>query len=99
MVIGSEVSYSDGSDVRYSSGSRSSGSPNGSQSSKGTVGVHSLTPSELQGADGKAQNLAASTAKGQTYQFTLPDGTKVWLNADLKNWSFHPVLMGLKKEM
>lgn len=28
--------------------------------------------------------LTASTARGQTYQFTLPDGTKVWLNADSK---------------
>jgi hypothetical protein len=28
--------------------------------------------------------LTAQTAKGQTYQFTLPDGTKVWLNADSK---------------
>jgi ferric-dicitrate binding protein FerR (iron transport regulator) len=28
--------------------------------------------------------LTATTAKGQTYQFTLPDGTKVWLNADSK---------------
>lgn len=26
--------------------------------------------------------LTASTNKGQTYSFTLPDGTKVWLNAD-----------------
>lgn len=66
VVIGSEFSYSDGSDVRYSSG------------------ASSLTPSELRGADGKAQILTASTAKGQTYQFTLPDGTKVWLNADSK---------------
>jgi transmembrane sensor len=39
---------------------------------------------ELQGADGKVQNLIAATAKGQTYQFTLSDGTKVWLNADSK---------------
>jgi len=84
VVIGSEVSYSDGSDVRYSSGSRSSGSLKGSQSSTGPVGVRSLTPTELQGADGEAQILTASTAKGQTYQFTLPDGTKVWLNADSK---------------
>lgn len=30
------------------------------------------------------QALTATTAKGQTYQFTLPDGTKVWLNADSK---------------
>ncbi|WP_276088060.1 FecR family protein [Pedobacter sp. JY14-1] len=28
--------------------------------------------------------LIATTARGQTYQFTLPDGTKVWLNADSK---------------
>lgn len=28
--------------------------------------------------------VTAETAKGQTYQFTLPDGTRVWLNADSK---------------
>jgi ferric-dicitrate binding protein FerR (iron transport regulator) len=28
--------------------------------------------------------LTASTPRGGTYQFTLPDGTKVWLNADSK---------------
>ena len=28
--------------------------------------------------------VTASTAKGQTYAFILPDGTKVWLNADSK---------------
>ncbi|WP_285054517.1 FecR family protein [Pedobacter ginsengisoli] len=32
----------------------------------------------------EVMELTASTAKGQTYQFTLPDGTKVWLNADSK---------------
>jgi ferric-dicitrate binding protein FerR (iron transport regulator) len=84
VVIGNEVSYSDGSDVRYSSGSRSSGSLKGSQRSTGPVGVRSLSPSELQGVDGKAQILTAATARGQMYQFTLPDGTKVWLNADSK---------------
>lgn len=30
------------------------------------------------------EQLTASTTKGQTYIFTLPDGTKVWLNADSK---------------
>lgn len=33
---------------------------------------------------GGGMTLTASTAKGQTYQFTLADGTKVWLNADSK---------------
>ena len=28
--------------------------------------------------------ITASTPRGGTYQFTLPDGTKVWLNADSK---------------
>lgn len=56
-----------GEGVKYSDGS--------------DVGAHALTPSELQGADGKAQILTAGTAKGQTYQFTLPDGSRVWLNA------------------
>ena len=32
----------------------------------------------------KSMMLTASTAKAQTYQFTLSDGTKVWLNSDSK---------------
>ncbi|WP_198139776.1 FecR family protein [Pedobacter sp. BAL39] len=32
----------------------------------------------------KEETLTATTTKGQTYTFTLPDGTKVWLNADSK---------------
>jgi ferric-dicitrate binding protein FerR (iron transport regulator) len=89
VVIGNVLKYSDGSDVRYPSGSSrgelgtgsSSGSLEGSQSNTGPVQVRSVSPSELQGADGTAQTLTANTAKGQTYQFTLPDGSKVWLNA------------------
>jgi transmembrane sensor len=34
--------------------------------------------------DGKVQTLTASTPRGGTYQVVLPDGTKVWLNADSK---------------
>ncbi|WP_316793009.1 FecR family protein [Pedobacter frigoris] len=34
--------------------------------------------------DKGTEDLTASTAKGQTYEFTLPDGTHVWLNADSK---------------
>ena len=37
-----------------------------------------------QGESGEVQTLIARTEKGQTYEFTLPDGTKVWLNADSK---------------
>jgi ferric-dicitrate binding protein FerR (iron transport regulator) len=76
VVVGGDLKYNDGSDVRYSSGTSSSGSLKGSQNSSGPVGVHSLTPNSMM--------LTASTARGQTYQFTLPDGTKVWLNADSK---------------
>jgi transmembrane sensor len=32
----------------------------------------------------RSVKMTAQTSKGQTYQFTLPDGTKVWLNADSK---------------
>ncbi len=31
-----------------------------------------------------AEQLTAATGRGQVYKFTLPDGTKVWLNADSK---------------
>jgi transmembrane sensor len=39
--------------------------------------------SNVNSAEGvkNAQMLVASTSKGQTYSFTLPDGSKVWLNA------------------
>lgn len=40
--------------------------------------------SDLKKSSENAVELTASTAKGQTYIFTLPDGTKVWLNADSK---------------
>jgi transmembrane sensor len=43
---------------------------------------------EVQGGsasrNGTAAMLAASTPRGGTYQITLADGTKVWLNADSK---------------
>jgi transmembrane sensor len=59
-----------GNELRYSDGSVVRDSSR----------VHSLATE--QGADGKVQNLIARTSRGQTYQFTLPDGTKVWLNAE-----------------
>lgn len=63
-----------GGEVKYSDGS----------DVRYSSGAQSPTPVELQGPQGKAQHLIAGTARGQTYQFTLPDGTKVWLNADSK---------------
>jgi transmembrane sensor len=36
------------------------------------------------GTDGKVQMMTANTPRGGTYQITLPDGTRVWLNADSK---------------
>jgi transmembrane sensor len=35
-------------------------------------------------AEGKMQMLTASTPRGGQYQITLPDGTRVWLNAESK---------------
>lgn len=45
-------------------------------------GRHSELVSESR--TGKATMLIASTPRGGTYQFTLPDGTRVWLNAASK---------------
>jgi transmembrane sensor len=75
VVVGSELKYNDGSVVQYSSGTHFSGSQKGDQKNTGPVGVHSLLPQE---------QLTASTPRGGTYQIILPDGTKVWLNADSK---------------
>lgn len=50
-----------------------------------------ITASSMKYADGSQisreetqpnQLLIAATSKGQTYAFTLPDGTRVWLNAE-----------------
>lgn len=46
----------------------------------GTALFADLTLGSLSEAE-RGVMLTASTARGQTYQFTLPDGTKVWLNA------------------
>jgi transmembrane sensor len=37
--------------------------------------------SDSKGANAKVQILTATTPRGGTYQITLPDGSKVWLNA------------------
>ena len=58
-----------GKDLKYNDGTDLSGSRN-------EFGTGSRTR--------EATMLTASTARSQTYQFTLPDGTKVWLNADSK---------------
>jgi transmembrane sensor len=45
---------------------------------------HSSSPSGVSPLFANNMMLSAATNRGQTYQFTLPDGTKVWLNADSK---------------
>jgi len=45
----------------------------------------SLSRSDISPSRGeRSMMLIAQTARGQTYEFVLPDGTKVWLNADSK---------------
>jgi transmembrane sensor len=72
IVDASKLTYNDGSLVQYSSGSHFSGSQKSDQKNTGPVRVTSL---------GVAEQLTASTPRGGTYTVTLPDGTKVWLNA------------------
>lgn len=66
IVIGNGITYTDGSDVLSASGTKST-----VQSSFNEKNNLLNTPSLL----------TLSTPKGGTYQVTLPDGTKVWLNA------------------
>ncbi|MBE9598462.1 FecR family protein [Pedobacter sp. MC2016-24] len=47
-------------------------------------GQHRPSRSDAEGSGAKNQLLTAQTPLGGTYQFTLPDGTRVWLNADSK---------------
>jgi transmembrane sensor len=76
IVVGDEkLAYNDGSLVQDSSGSHFSGSLKGDQKNTGPVRMPSLGAKAL---------LTASTPRGGTYQVTLPDGTRVWLNADSK---------------
>jgi ferric-dicitrate binding protein FerR (iron transport regulator) len=81
VVVGAEsLTYNDNSLVQGASGTHFSGPLKGDQKntaplstpSSGVEGVHS---------PGAKDMLTASTPRGGTYQITLPDGTKVWLNA------------------
>ncbi|WP_285009646.1 FecR family protein [Pedobacter faecalis] len=72
VVIGNGITYTDGTSVMDSS-SRTG------QSSSRTEGRDLLDKGSL-----AALEMTAATARGQTYHITLPDGTKVWLNAASK---------------
>lgn len=50
------------------------------------------------GTSAATHKLTAATAKGQTYSFYLPDGTKVWLNA-ASEISFSQPFGGSKREV
>ncbi|WP_276088242.1 FecR domain-containing protein [Pedobacter sp. JY14-1] len=76
VVVGKELKYDDGSSLRAGEAARQS---------PYEIASEAAQPRN----DGKEHTnvmmmLTATTAKGQTYSFTLPDGTKVWLNADSK---------------
>jgi transmembrane sensor len=75
VVVGNELKYNDNTPVIPGDPSR------GNESSPGPANTRDLSQGR---DDGRVQLLTAETQKGQTYQFTLPDGTKVWLNADSK---------------
>jgi transmembrane sensor len=74
VVISDELTYNDGTVISSSLLSSSS-----------LRGRDSASRSNLPGrGPSTTQILTANTAKGQAYQITLPDGTRVWLNADTK---------------
>jgi transmembrane sensor len=67
------------SGLRYSDQSEIGFSPDGSRAREGLGTSRSASRN-----DGEAVMLTASTPRGGTYQVVLPDGTKIWLNADSK---------------
>ncbi|WP_285009397.1 FecR family protein [Pedobacter faecalis] len=80
VVIGQALTYNDGTEVPSSG----IGEP-----SSRTEGRDLLNGKGKRSPDGSGQvlgslEMTASTARGQTYQITLPDGTRVWLNAASK---------------
>lgn len=75
VIGGDKLVYTDGSLVRSTSGADFSGSQKGDQKNSGPRSTSSLNTPLM---------LSASTPRGGTYQVTLPDGSKVWLNADSK---------------
>ncbi|WP_285008438.1 FecR family protein [Pedobacter faecalis] len=69
VVVGAELRYEDGSEV-------GSSRTEGRDLLRDRRSLGSLEMTEAR--------ITAATANGQTYAFTLPDGTKVWLNAASK---------------
>jgi transmembrane sensor len=75
VIVGKGLTYNDNTPVSSYTSSQ------GNERSLDPANTRDLSQGR---DDGRVQNLTASTSRGQTYQFTLPDGTKVWLNADSK---------------
>jgi len=80
VIIGNDkLVYDDGSAL--SPRGRDGRSPErGNQSIDPSLSQSDISPSRGE----RGMMLIASTTKGQTYEFTLSDGTHVWLNADSK---------------
>ena len=85
IIDDTSLKYNDGSAIESSlrEGTRetSSGQAKQSQQDSQDEIASSL---RLPRNDGEAVMLTASTPRGGTYQVVLPDGSKVWLNADSK---------------
>jgi len=77
VVIGKGgLTYDDGSNVN-----------NGSDVNDGSKVDGGSSTGQKAGAGkepGQIEQISAETSRAQTYEFTLPDGTHVWLNADSK---------------
>jgi transmembrane sensor len=75
VVIGDELKYNDGTEVARFSPSGGDGVAGGGSNNDNPLSLKGSLP------EGENRMITASTPRGGTYQITLPDGSKVWLNA------------------
>ncbi|WP_316812558.1 FecR family protein [Pedobacter heparinus] len=75
VVVGSELRYNDGTILS----SRANAKDLLNSTNKRSL---PYGRDDGQGADSKVQMLTATTPRGGMYQVVLPDGSKLWLNAD-----------------
>ncbi len=79
--------YEDGAEIASEAApsrndDRLNSSSRGNEGSLGDANSRDVSSRRHDGTRDDVVKFIATTAKGQTYSFTLPDGTRVWLNAD-----------------